>query len=128
MECSETHKQFLLDILKKVTYLNFKFKYDTLSFPTDEQVEGLKVGTYQHKIRLDILHLGVDNDPEKDQGEQWLTYCGCVIITHWSEPAIVEAIFKTLIQKLRHEASETFKYEGKLLFHEHRTQKIAIPQ
>ncbi len=128
MGYSKIHKLFLLDILEKVTYMNYKFKYDTLSFPTSKQVKGLKDGTYQHKIRLNILHLGVDNDATKDQNEQWLTYCGCVLITHWSEPAIVEAIYRTLIQKLRHEASETFKYEDKLLFHEHRTQKIAIPQ
>ncbi len=124
----EIHKQFLLDVLAKVKYQDFKFKFDSLSFPTDEQVQGLKAGTYQHKIRLNVLHLGIDNDPTKNQDPQWLTYCGCVLISEWTEKAIVEAIYITIIQKLRHEASETFTYEGKLMFHEHRTQKTLIPQ
>jgi hypothetical protein len=122
-----THKQFLLDILAKVKYLDWKFKFDALSFPSDEMVEDLKAGIYQHKIRLNILHYGHDTDPGKEQEKSWLTYCGCVVITEWTEKAILEAIYRTLIQKMRHETSELFMFEDKLIFHEHRAPKVSIP-
>lgn len=125
---SQTHKHFLLDILSKVKYLDWKFGYDTLSFPTDDQVERIKAGTYQHKLRVNIRHFGEDTDPGKAGNKSWLTYCGIVTISEWNEETIVRAIYITLIQKLRHEASETFMYKDKTLFHEHRTENIAIPQ
>lgn len=127
-EISEKHKQFLLDILGKVKYLDFKFHYDSLSFPTDKQVEEIKAGTYQHKLRINILHYGKDSDENRGDNYSWLTYCGCVLLTEWSEEAILKSIFITLIQKLRHEASETFKFGDKFPFHEHRTDNVAIPQ
>lgn len=124
---SPTHRRFMETILAKVFYLDWKFKYDILSFPSDEMVEDIKAGTYQHKIRVNILHYGQDTDPSKGDEKSWLTYCGCVVITEWTEEAIVEAIFRTLIQKMRHEASETFMFGGKTLFHEHRAPKVLIP-
>lgn len=128
MTTSDVHKKFLLDILSKVKYHDWKFYCDSLSFPTNEQVEQINAGTYAHKLRFNIQHFGEDTDPGRGGNKSWLTYCGCVTITQWSEVAILEAIFITLVQKLRHEASETFMYGDKVLFHEHRTENIAIPQ
>lgn len=121
------YKQFLLDILTKVKYLDYKFHYDSLSFPTEDIVEKLKTGRGEHKLRLNILHHGEDHE-RVDSGKSWLTYCGCVVINRWDERAIVEAIYITLIQKLRHEASEIFTYEDKVPFHEHRAPNLVIPQ
>lgn len=127
-EVSVEHKQFLLDILGKVKYLDFKFHYDSLSYPTDKQVEEIKAGSYNHYLRVNILHYGKDTDGIRGDDCSWLTYCGYVELTEWSEQAILKAIFITLIQKLRHEASETFKFDDIFPFHEHRTENIEIPK
>ncbi len=127
-EVSSEHKQFLLDILGKVKYLDFKFSYDSLSFPTDKQVRAIHDGSYQHKLRVNIQHYGKDTDGNRGDNCSWLTYCGYIELTEWSEQAILKAIFITLIQKLRHEASETFKFDDKFPFHEHRTENIEIPK
>ena len=124
---SEQHKQFLFDIIAKVRYLDYKFKFDVLSYPTDEQVENIKAGTYRHKLWINVLHFGKDSE-KLDEPETWLTYCGTVVIDRWDERTIVEAIYIALNQKMRHEVSEIFRYENKVLFHEHRTIKVAIPQ
>lgn len=126
---STKEKDFLKNILAKVSYLDWKFSYDFLCFPTEQQVKNLYDGsTTEHLLRINIMHYGVDTDPGKDADRHWLTYCGCVVIKEWSEKAILEAIYIALIQKIRHEVSETFKFDGEFIFHEHKVKAVVIPE
>lgn len=125
---AQQNKDFALGILEKVKYLNFQFSFDSLCYPTDEKVEEINSGKSDHLMRINIRHYGKNTDPGQGDNESWLTYCAGVTITEWSEKAILESIYIALIQKLRHEVSETFTFDGEYTFHEHRTENISIPK
>lgn len=130
VEKPQQYIDYLEDIISKVKYMDYKFKFDRISWPTQKQVDDLNDPTsmYQHRLSINILHYGPDSEKEDKTDMSWLTYCGHVMITEWTEEAIKKAIYITLIQKFRHEVSEVFSYDGVCCFHEHKTDNVEIPQ
>lgn len=124
-----THnRKFLTDALAKVEYLDFGFVLDSINSPTDAQVAAIGPDA-PYFLRPIIRHYGGDNDNAHTDEKSWQTFYGYVPITEWSENAVAKAVFVALVQKLRHEASETFKFDGGRPFHEHRTpENVEIPK
>lgn len=122
------NRKFLTDTVAKIKYLDFEFALDSISTPSDEQVARIS-SENPYKLRTVISHMAADTDDGASDEKRRITFFGYADINKWSEVAVARAVFVTLMQKLRHEASETFKLGNDKPFHEHRTtENIEIPK
>src|ERR1700741_1076626 len=117
------------DIVRNVKFLGFDFTIEPLrDHPLNPQ-----------ELTIHVRHAGFDNDRRPELGRKYsdrmfstdphdlemdrdttvITFMGKIKVNEVTEQEIVQAGYRCVLEKIRHEASELFMYNGKAVYNEH---------
>lgn len=108
------HDLNIHEVLQKVSFMNFRFDL------CDVKVD-LKNNHYSMLVH--IVHTGRDNDERGSDNTHPLTFMKHIEFHRaFGEQELVQTVYRCVLEKLRHEASELFMYKGVAVYHEHSDQ------
>lgn len=96
-------KEQIEELLSRIEFLNFRFQLDFIS---------------EDKIHLRIISYMPDNNDRSKKCDM-TSFHHIMVENTKSEVNLLRSIYNAILEKMRHEASEIFKFGGEDIFNEH---------